>query len=96
MSEELTEAINSLKEKLIGQEIEGSIKFEIEGLGSIIIDSGNIEESNQEADCTLIGDLETFKEIFSGELNSTAAFMSGRLKVEGSMSVAMKYNSVLS
>ncbi len=96
MSEELTEAINSLKEKLIGQEIEGSIKFEIEGLGSIIIDNGNIEESNQEADCTLIGDLETFKEIFSGELNSTAAFMSGRLKVEGSMSVAMKYNSVLS
>ncbi len=96
MSEELTEAINSLKEKLTGQEIEGSIKFEIEGLGSIIIDNGNIEESNQEADCTLIGDLETFKEIFSGELNSTAAFMGGRLKVEGSMSVAMKYNSVLS
>ena len=96
MSAPLAEAINSLREKLNGQEIDGSIKFEIDGLGSIIICNGNVEESDQDTDCTLIGDLETFKEIFSGELNSTAAFMSGRLKVEGSMGVAMKYNSVLS
>ena len=96
MSESLSEAIMSLKEKLSGQKIDGSIKFEIEDLGSIIIDNGTVEESNRETDCTLIGNLETFREIFSGELNSTAAFMSGRLKVEGSMGVAMKYNGILS
>ena len=36
------------------------------------------------------------KEIFNGEISSTAAFMSGRLKVDGSMGTAMKYNAILS
>jgi putative sterol carrier protein len=96
MSNELAEAIISLQGKLNDEQIDGSIKFEIEGIGSIVINNGSISESSDETDCTLIGSIETFKEIFSGELNSTTAFMGGRLKVEGSMGIAMKYNSILS
>ena len=96
MSNEIDQAILSLKEKMGDQVVEGSIKFQINNIGSIVIDGGEIRESDEETDCTLSGEIETFQEIFNGEISSTAAFMSGRLKVDGSMGIAMKYNSILS
>ena len=96
MSEEIVKAIDSLKEKMGDQIIDGTIKFQIESIGSIVINNGEIKESDEDTDCTLSGDLATFQEIFNGEISSTAAFMSGRLKVDGSMGTAMKYNAILS
>ena len=78
------------------QEIEGSIKFEIEDIGSIVISNGEVRESGEETDCTLRGELGTFMDIFNGETSSTTAFMSGKLKIDGSMGVAMQYNAILS
>ena len=37
------------------EEIDGFIKFEIENVGSIVIDAGVVKESNDETDCTLSG-----------------------------------------
>ncbi|MEE2773299.1 MAG: SCP2 sterol-binding domain-containing protein [Pseudomonadota bacterium] len=96
MSETLEEARISLQEKIQGAQIDGSIKFEVEDLGSIVISEGKVTISEIDTDCTLKGNLETFQQIFNGELNATSAFMSGRLTVDGSMGVAMQYNSVLS
>ena len=39
---------------------------------------------------------EVFKAILEGEMNATMAFMSGKLKVDGSMGLAMKLGQVLS
>ena len=36
-----------------------------------------------------------FQEMVAGRLNSTAAFMSGRLKLKGDMGLAMKLQSIL-
>ena len=96
MTKEIQEAIKSLQEKLGDKQIDGSIKFEIENVGSITIDAGGVKESDDETDCVLKGDLETFMEIFRGDTSSTAAFMSGKLKIDGSMGIAMKYNTILS
>ena len=96
MSETLEEARISLQEKIQGAQIDGSIKFEVEDLGSIVISEGKVTISEIDTDCTLKGNLETFQQIFNGELSATSAFMSGRLTVDGSMGVAMQYNSVLS
>jgi putative sterol carrier protein len=96
MGKEIQEAIKSLKTKMGDENIEGSIKFEIENVGSIVIEAGDVIESDVETDCTLRGDLETFMEIFCGDTSSTAAFMSGKLKIDGSMGTAMKYNTILS
>ena len=93
---EIEKAIESLQEKMGDEEIDGSIKFEIENVGSIVIEGGDVRESNDDADCTLSGELETFMEIFRGETSSTAAFMTGKLKIDGSMGTAMKYNTILS
>ncbi|MDA8351840.1 MAG: SCP2 sterol-binding domain-containing protein [Firmicutes bacterium] len=48
-----------------------------------------------EADCTIQMKAEDFKEMLLGNLNPTAAFMSGKLKVKGNMGQAMKLQSVL-
>ena len=48
-----------------------------------------------DADCTLTASAETFEGMLSGEINPTAAFMSGQLKVDGDMGLAMKLGSVL-
>ena len=39
--------------------------------------------------------LDTFREIFDGELSPTSAYMTGRMTIEGDMSVAMKLSQVL-
>ena len=93
---EIQQAIASLEEKLNGREIDGSIKFEIEDVGSIVIVDGEVKESAEETDCKLSGALQVFMDIFNGETSSTSAVMSGKLKIDGSMGIAMQYNAVLS
>ena len=50
--------------------------------------------SDEDADVTLSADVDTFEQILSEDLNPTAAFMSGKLSVDGDMGIAMKLASV--
>ncbi len=95
MSDALSTALNALSGKLEGTDFDGSAKFTLEGLGSLVLDGEGARMSDDEADVTMIADPDVFQEILSGELNPTAAFMSGRLKIEGDMGVAMKLAQVL-
>ena len=88
-------AIEALEEKLQGKNVDFSAKFEIENEGSIIVDNNGVRASSEDTDCTLIASAETFQDILSGETNPTSAFMSGNLKVEGSMGVAMQLGNIL-
>ncbi|MDG2356197.1 MAG: SCP2 sterol-binding domain-containing protein [Paracoccaceae bacterium] len=88
-------AIKALEEKLQGKSVDFSAKFEIENEGSIIVDNNGVRASSEDTDCTLIASAETFQDILSGETNPTSAFMSGHLKVEGSMGVAMQLGNII-
>ncbi|TNJ41771.1 SCP2 sterol-binding domain-containing protein [Phaeobacter sp. B1627] len=94
MSDTLEQAAAQLNEKLDGG-FDGSAKFDISGLGAIVLDASGARVSDEEAEVTMTADAETFQEILSGELNPTAAFMGGKLTIDGDMGVAMKLAQVL-
>jgi putative sterol carrier protein len=54
-----------------------------------------VSNDDNEADCTLKISLDDFVAMTQGELDGTSAFMSGKLKIEGDMGIAMKLQGVL-
>ncbi|MEO1548923.1 MAG: SCP2 sterol-binding domain-containing protein [Pseudomonadota bacterium] len=96
MSDMIAAAVDALNAKMDGQGLDGSAKFQIEGEGAIRLDENGASADDSEADVTMIADAETFKGILDGDVDPTAAFMSGSLKIEGDMGMAMKLASVLS
>lgn len=95
MSDMITEAVNALNAKMDGDGFEGTAKFDIEDEGAIIIDENGARAGDDDADVTLSASAETFKAILDGEENPTAAFMTGKLSVDGDMGMAMKLAGVL-
>ncbi len=95
MSDVINEAVKLLTEKMAGADIGGTVKFEIEGEGAIIVDDEGVRASEDDADVTLSADPETFQGMMDGETNPTSAFMTGKLKIDGDMGMAMKLASTL-
>ncbi|WP_370284543.1 SCP2 sterol-binding domain-containing protein [Pseudooceanicola nanhaiensis] len=94
MSEDLNAAAAMLNEKLDGG-FDGVAKFVITGEGAIMVDQSGARVGDEEAEVTLTADAETFKDMMSGELNPTSAFMNGKLSVDGDMGKAMALGSAL-
>ena len=95
MSDVINEAVKQLNAKMGGEGFDGSAKFTIEDEGSIIIDGEGARAGDDETDVTLSASTEVFKAILDGEQNPTAAFMTGKLSVDGDMGLAMKLSGVL-
>ena len=95
MSELLEKAVAAINDKMAGATFDSSVKFKIEDEGSIVVDSDGVRISDEETDCTLIASLDVFTKILDGDMNATEAYMTGSLKVEGSMSAAMELSSLL-
>ena len=95
MSEALESAAAALREKFGGADIDETVKFEIEDEGAILVENGEVTTGDGEADVTIRANLDTFREIFDGDLSPTAAYMSGRMAIEGDMGVAMKLSQIL-
>tara|TARA_B100000674_G_scaffold29301_1_gene20606 strand:+ start:183 stop:473 length:291 start_codon:yes stop_codon:yes gene_type:complete len=96
MTEIIENAMEAIKEKMSENCFDGSAKFEIEGEGSIVINESKVYASDEETDVTLKASVEIFQEIFNGELDPTAAFMTGKLKIDGDMGTAMRLANVFS
>jgi putative sterol carrier protein len=95
MSEFLQKAAAELTAKLGDDGFDGSAKFEVAGVGAIMLDSDGARVADEEAEVTMSADADTFQEIFDGELNPTSAFMTGKLTIDGDMGLAMKLAAVL-
>lgn len=95
MSDILNDAVAALNEKIGGSGFAGSAKFNISDEGAIVIDGSGAHISDDDADVTLTASAETFRNILAGEQNATAAFMMGKLKVDGDMGMAMKLAGLL-
>lgn len=96
MSDVITSAVAALNDKMGDDGFAGTAKFVIEGEGAIMVDGDGARAGDDAADVTLTADTETFQSILEGDLDPTAAFMTGKLSVDGDMGMAMQLGGVLS
>ncbi|QBX34198.1 SCP2 sterol-binding domain-containing protein [Paracoccus liaowanqingii] len=94
MSEVVTKAVEQLSTKI--DSFDSTAKFVITGEGAIMIDENGVRAGDEEAEVTLTASRETFEGIMTGDVNPATAFMMGKLKVDGSMGVAMQLGQKLS
>ena len=76
------------------------VRLDLDGAGSILIDGTEVPaviSSNEEnsADATLTMSSESLAQLIDGALDPTLAFMTGKLKVSGSMAAALKLAAIL-
>ena len=93
MSKVVEAAVVALDPKAKG--FDGTAKFVIEGEGAVYIDASGARAADYAAHVTLTASRETFEGLLSGDVNPTMAFMTGKLKVDGSMPTAMKLGALL-
>ena len=96
MTKTLDAAMAALDGKVDPGALDFSVRFDVEGEGSLRLDANGVTKDDGEADLVLAADADTFEGILSGDLNPASAMMSGKLSVEGDMGLAMKLGSVLS
>lgn len=94
MSNVIETAVTALNAKIEGG-FDGLAKFVVGDEGAIMIDNAGARAGDEDADVTLTADADVFQSILEGETNPTAAFMTGKLKIDGDMGQAMKLASVL-
>ncbi len=93
MSDIVNAAVEKLQEK-VGN-FSSTAKFVIEDEGSIMIDESGVRAGDEDAEVTLTASRDTFEGILDGSVNPMTAYMSGKLSLDGDMSVAMQLGQAL-
>ena len=75
-----------------------TVKFDCGDDGVVYVDGASspntVSNDNQDADCTISLDIDVLSDLISGDLDSTAAFMQGKLKVKGDVGKAMQFGTL--
>lgn len=79
--------------------LDATVKFVFPDEGVIFVDGAAtpnaVSNEDREADCTITMSTEDFEDMLAGELDPAMAFMTGKLKVDGNMAIAMSLQKVL-
>ena len=90
-----------LKEK-VGEDcgLGATLKFDFGDDGIMLLDAttvtNTVSNDDGDAQCTMVISIDNFMEMAEGKLDGTSAFMSGKLKIQGDMGIAMKLGPILS
>lgn len=69
--------------------VDNSVKIVFGDEGQILVSGSEAIESDADADCTITLTKDDLMSLAKGELDPMGAFMSGKLKIGGDMSVAL-------
>lgn len=75
------------------------VKFQLDDNILLVDGTGDanvISTEDGEADCIISTSMDTFMKLKSGDINPMMAVMTGKVKIKGDMSIAMKLQSLLS
>ncbi|MEP6566912.1 MAG: SCP2 sterol-binding domain-containing protein [Mesorhizobium sp.] len=89
------EIADKMRSRVASAGFEHSVKFDTGSDGVIVIDGATVSNTDAPTDCTVKLSLDDLDSLIAGDLNPTMAFMSGKIKVEGDMTVAMALSQVL-
>lgn len=96
----LQKIIDGLIEK-VGEDcgLGAVVKFDFGDQGTVILDAvkipNQVSETGSDPDCTMVISIDDFMAMADGSLDGVSAFMTGRLKVQGDMGIAMKLAAVM-
>lgn len=99
-SMDLQACTEHLRQKVGDQSgLNATLKFDCGADGVAVIDGksvpNRVHNENVDTDCTVTITLENLAALLTGELEPATGFMTGRFKVSGDMSVAMKLQRVV-
>ena len=76
-----------------------SYRFDVENVGSwrVDVEDGhvNVAESQDAADCVIATDEQTLLAVVRNEQNPMGAFMTGKIRVDGDMGLALRLRDLL-
>jgi putative sterol carrier protein len=97
MAETARELFEGLEERIDSARTRGttaSYRFDVQGAGSWHVDVKDgavaVTESDAPAECVIRASEENLLRIVRGELNPVTAYMTGRVKVEGDLTLATR------
>ncbi len=92
----LEEITTRLKKAVAEQPVAGkTVTIDLKGDGFVHISGSEVTNDNAPADCTVIVSKDDLEAMTRGDLDPTTAFMTGKLKINGDMSVAMALQPIL-
>jgi len=79
--------------------LDATVKFDFKEDGFIILDASSstpsISTEDESTDCTIAISLSNFEKLATGKLDPIMAFTLGKLKIQGSMGIAMKLTALM-
>ena len=91
--------LNGRSDASRADDLSASYRFEIDDAGSWHLDVENgavtVTESRDDADCVIATDEQTFLAVVGNEQSPMGAYMTGKIRVEGDMGLALRLKDLL-
>ena len=98
---DLQEVAGALTKRVDGKSpLGGTLKFDLGDAGTLFIDGSNncntvAVNENDPAKCTITMTADDFRDLIQGRLQPATAFMTGRMRVDGDLGLAMRLGQMV-
>lgn len=84
-----------MRAKVAASDFDKVMKFDCGDDGVVVINKREVTRQDMPADCTITISRKNLEKLVRGDLNPMTAFLTGKIKVEGDLSVAMQLQTLL-